>query len=99
MVTNAVRLAPLLNKFVAAGPSKTIIIPRASELSKIQEVTVRGILLKNQLITWNRRMLKRQISIGKRGGRYALQDDGSLEFCLGVKSLRSHIVCRLRNAE
>jgi len=85
MATTAVRFASLLNGYlITVGPPKTITIPGAAELAKIQQITVRGTLLKKQFITWNPKLLKRQISIGKRGGRYVLQDDGSLEFCLGV---------------
>ena len=99
MLTNAVHLAPLLNRYlIQAEPHRTVIIREASYLAKIQEVTVRGILLKNQLMTWDARFLKHRAVMGKQSGRYALQQDGSLEFCVGVKSLQSHIVCRLSNA-
>lgn len=99
MLTNAFRLAALLNGYlVTAGPPKAITIPKASELAKIQEITVRGILLRSQLMMWNARIMKRQLSIGKHGGRYKLEDDSSLEFCLGVKSLQPHVVCRLPDA-
>jgi len=67
-------------------------------LAKIQQVTVRGILLKNQFIAWDRRTAKRRISVGKRKGQYELQEDGSLQFCLGFRSLQPHIVCRLHDA-
>src|SRR5215471_948683 len=99
METNAFRLAALLNGYVVTGgPPTTISIPKASELAKIQEITVRGVFLKNQVMSWDGRMLKRRVSIRKRGGQYALQSDNSLEFCLGVRSLQPHIVCRLRDA-
>lgn len=99
VVTNAVRFAPLLNRYlIQAGPPKSIVIPQASQLVKIQEITVRGRLLKNQVVTWNPRAMKRRITVGKRGGLYALQEDGSLEFGIGVKPLQSHIVCRLQDA-
>ncbi len=97
MVTNTIRFAPLLNHYsIKSGTSKSIVIPEASRLAKIQESTVRGILLRNQLVEM--RMLKRRLLIGKRGGQYLPREDGSLEFCLGVRSLQPHIVCRLHDA-
>jgi hypothetical protein len=99
VVTNTVRLVPLLNRYLTqAGAPKTIVIPQASQLAKIQEITVRGTLLKNQVVTWDPRVMKRRVAIGKRGGRYALQDEGGLEFCIGVKPLQPHIVCRFQDA-
>ena len=74
-----------------AGPPKTIVIPKASQLAKLQEITVRGRLLKNQLATWDPRLMRHRFSIGKRSGRYELKEDGSLEFCLGAKPLQPHI--------
>jgi hypothetical protein len=91
VVTTAIRLAPLLNRYLLqAGPPKTIVIPKASQLAKLQEITVRGRLLRNQLAIWDPRFLKHRFSIGKRSGRYELEEDGSLEFCLGVKPLQPH---------
>src|SRR5205823_11717859 len=58
----------------------------------------RGPLLKNQLMTWDPRLVRRRVSIGKRGGQYLLKDEGSLEFSIGVKSLQAHIVYRLQDA-
>jgi len=100
VATNSVRLAPLLNACVVSdGPPSTVIIPRASQLAKLQEITVRGILLKNQFANWDSRTLKTRFSVGRRGGRYALRADGSLEFCIGVKALQPHIACILDDAE
>jgi hypothetical protein len=99
MLTNAVRLAPLLNRYlVQAGSPTTIVIPQASQLARIQETTVRGILLKNQMINWDPRTLRRRVALGKRGGRYALEANGSLAFCVGVKELQPHVVCRIQDA-
>jgi len=39
VVTNAIRLAPLLNRYLLqAGPPKTIVIPKAAQLAKMQEI-------------------------------------------------------------
>jgi hypothetical protein len=69
-----------------------------NDIAKIQEITVRGILLNNQFMTWDSRLIKRRVSVGRKAGVYVLQDDGSLEFCLGVKSIQPHVVCRLQCA-
>jgi hypothetical protein len=99
MLTNAVRLAPLLNRyFISAGGRYSVSIPHASQLLKIQEITVRGILLQNQSMTWKPLLLKRRVVMGKQSGRYSLQQDGSIAFCIGIKSLQPHIVCRLHRA-
>jgi hypothetical protein len=46
MVTTAIRFASVLNHYlIQNGPPRTIAIPHASQIAKIQEVTVRGILL------------------------------------------------------
>jgi hypothetical protein len=102
VVTNSVLLAPLpplLNRYlIQTGPPKTVVIPQASKLVKIQEIIVRGTLLNNQVFTSDPTVMNRRITIGKRGGSYALREDGSLEFCIGVKPLHPHIVCRLQDA-
>ena len=39
VVTNAIRLAPLLNRYLLqAGSPKTIVIPKAAQLAKMQEI-------------------------------------------------------------
>ncbi len=97
METNAVRLASLLNRYlIQTRPPKSIVIPQASQVVKVQEITVLGRLLKNQVINWDLRAMKRRIMSGKRDGSYALREDGSLEFCIGVKPLQPHIVCRFQ---
>ncbi len=99
MVTNTIGIASALNHYsIRSGADRKIVIPQASRLAKIQEITVRGILLRNQSVTFDLRMLKRRVFIGKRGGHYVPREDGSLEFCLGVRSLQPHILCRLNDA-
>jgi len=99
MLTSAVKLASRLNGYlIYTGPPRKITIHHASQLVKIQDITLRGILLKNQAMKWNPRLLNRSISQGKKSGRYLLRHDDSVEFCIGVKSLQPHIVCRLFDA-
>ena len=98
MLTSAVRLAPLLSRYIVQeGAPKTVLIPGASQLAKVQPISVRGILLKKQLVNWDPRTLKPRISIGKRSGRYLLEEDGSLTFCVGARNLQPHIVCRIED--
>jgi hypothetical protein len=99
MLTSAVRVASLLNRYlIYTGSPPKITIPHASQLAKIQEITLRGIFLKNQTTRWNPGLLNRSISQGRKSGRYLLRDDGSVEFCIGTKALQPHIVCRLFDA-
>lgn len=58
---------------------------------------VRGILLKKQLASWEPRTLKHRVTLGKRGGQYFLEEDGSLMFYVGVRYLQPHIVCRIQD--
>jgi hypothetical protein len=57
---------------IHAEPPKSLVISKATDISKIQEITVRGILLKKQSMTWDPRLIKHRVSIGKNGGIYAL---------------------------
>jgi hypothetical protein len=99
MLTNALKLASLLNRyFIYTGSPRKITIPDAAKLAKIQDITLRGVLLKNQAMRWNPRLINRSISQGKKSGRHSLCEDGSLELCVGIKSLQPHIVCRLFHA-
>lgn len=98
MVMKAVSLASLLNGYlVQVGPPNSVSIPQASRLAKLQTVTLRGLLLPKQQVRWDSKTLRRHISLGKHGGRYSLDADGSLAFCIGVRSLQSHIICRIQN--
>ena len=49
-ISTATTLSPLVNGYqVSVGPPKTIIVPKASQLAALQEVTITGTLLKKQL--------------------------------------------------
>ena len=100
-VLTAARLAPLLNGYTLnPGPPRTIVVPHASRLAGLQEVTVSGTLLKKQFIRINPWTHHRTVLPAKGGGGYTKQAaDGDLHFCLGVKPLRPHIVCELQNAK
>ncbi len=86
----------LLNEYkLSAGPPSTVIVPNASRLSKIQEVTIRGTVLRRQIAHWDPRALRHRISPGRSRGRYVLHSDGSLEICVGVRALQPHVTCVL----
>jgi hypothetical protein len=92
VITNCVRLAPMLSKYILnAGPPSTVMIPNASRLSKIQEVTIRGTVLRKQNSHWDPSALRLRISSGRSSDHYTLRNDGSLEFCIGVKPSQPHV--------
>src|SRR2546430_15764668 len=96
----ATDLAPLVNAYtIGTGPTKTISIPNASAFAALQDVTVPGTLIKKQVIALNPRTVRRQVSLGARGGTYGIETDGDLHFCLGARPLQPHITCELQNAK
>ena len=96
LVENAVRLGPRLNNYVLqSDPPKTIVLQRASRLVGVEQVTVSGRLLKNQIIHADPKTGRRRIVLGPERGKYIIREDGSLRFCLGVKQFQSHISCEL----
>jgi hypothetical protein len=96
----AAQLAPLFNGYRAdSGPPKTIVVPKASQLASLQDVTVTGTLLKKQLVKLDLGTGKRTASLTSGGGAYATSPDGDVHFCLGVKQLQPHIACEVQNAK
>jgi hypothetical protein len=95
----AAELAPLLNRYsIRAGPPKEIVVPNASSLAALQDITVSGTLLKKQTIAIDPRTGKRSVSLGANGGAYRIETDGDLHFCLGAKALHPHITCEVQHA-
>jgi hypothetical protein len=97
----AAQLSPLLNGYlVEHGPPKSIIVPNASKIAALQDVTVSGTLLKKQLLTLTAGSAKRKATLASGGGKYPKPGaDGDLHFCLGVKQGQPHISCELQNAK
>ncbi len=92
-------LAPWVNAYrISAGPPKSIVVPWASSLAALQDVTVSGTLLKKQVIVLDPRTGKRTVSLGANGGAYGIEADGDLHFCLGVTPLQPHITCEVQHA-
>lgn len=92
-------LISLVNAYtIHPGPPKKIIVPRASQLASLQDVTVMGTLLKKQVITLAPGTGKRDVSLGADDGAYGLEADGDLHFCLGVKPLQPHLTCEVQHA-
>ncbi len=95
----ASELAPLVNAYtLGVGPPKTIVVPNASKLAALQDITVSGTLLKKQTIAIDSKNGKRAVALGANGGAYGIEADGDLHFCLGVKPLQPHITCELQHA-
>lgn len=97
----AAQLAPLVNGYrVTPGPPKVISVPHASQLVGIQDVTIRGTLLKKQLVALDARTNKRTATIAAGGGGYKAQSgDGDLHFCVGTAQLKPHVACELQSAK
>ena len=100
-VSTASALSNLVNKYsIAEGPPKTIVIPRASPLAALREVTITGTLLKKQLVTLDITSGTRTANVAANGGVYKpTPGDGDLHFCLGTQQLQPHIACELQNAK
>ncbi len=95
----ATDLAPLVNAYtIRMGPPKQIIIPRASSLAALQEITLSGTLLAKQVIVLDPATGKRTVSLGANGGKYSIEADGDLHFCVGGRALTPHITCELQQA-
>ena len=99
---NATQLAPLLNSYtINPGPPRTIVVPHASKLAALRDVTVLGTLLPKQVLLL--KMGAPQIprppatQVGN-GGYHKAEADGDLHFCLGVKPLQPHIPCEIQHA-
>ncbi len=94
----AAQLAPILNAYtVRMGPPKTIIVPHASAVAALQDVTVAGTLLKKQVIVLDPGTGQRTVHLGANNGAYSIEADGDLHFCLGTAALQPHVTCELQH--
>ena len=92
-------LAPWVNAYtIRAGPPKAIVVPNASRLAALQDVTVSGNLLRKQTLAIDARSGRRTAALGANDGAYGIEADGDLHVCLGVKPLQPHITCELQHA-
>ena len=100
-ISTAATLSPLVNGYkVSVGPPKTIIVPKASQLAALHEVTITGTLLKKQIETLDLGTGKRTAHLAANNGVYKpTPGDGDLHFCLGTTQLKPHIACELQNAK
>ena len=97
-VLTARELSPLVNGYhIQRGAQKAIIVPNASRLAALQDVTVTGTLLKKQLVDLTGSN-QRQARLAAHNGAYTIEGDGDLHFDLGTKQLQPHIACELQNA-
>jgi hypothetical protein len=96
--STAAQLSTLVNSYtINLGPPKTIIVPNASKLATLQDVSVDGVLLPKQFIRLDPRTNKRSIAVDHTG--YTVNaSDGDLHFDLGTRGLQPHITCELQNA-
>ncbi len=93
-------LSLLVNAYsISNGDPKTIMIPQASQLAKLQDVSVSGTLLKKQSIALDPATNQRRIALGANNGAYTRQEpDGDLHFCLGIQQGDPHLASELQNA-
>lgn len=95
----AAQLAPMLNAYtISAGPPRTITVPNASVIAKMQDITVSGQLLNKQRVAYDLKTNKRSAPTSGGGGYTKQEMDGDLHFCLGAKQGQPHIACELQNA-
>jgi hypothetical protein len=66
---DAAELAPLLNGFTIDPRSQTIVVPNASQLADLQDVTVSGRLLKKQYVKLDKRATSVQRASRRAEGR------------------------------
>ena len=96
---DASMLSTLVNAYkIGNGTPKTIIVPNASKLASLRDITATGTLLKKQLVRLTA-PVQRQIRLAANNGAYALEGDGDIHFDLGVKQLQPHVPCELQNAK
>jgi hypothetical protein len=97
---SAAKLTPLFNGYsIRAGPPRTIIVPKASALAGLQDITVSGTLLKRQVVTLDEKTNGSTAKLLGSGGYIKQEADGDLHFALGIKQLQPHIACELQNAK
>ncbi|HYM39396.1 MAG TPA: hypothetical protein VEY12_04520 [Thermoplasmata archaeon] len=95
----ATSLAPLVNAYtIRTGPPKAILVPKASSLAILQDVTVGGTLLAKQVVSLNPATGRRTVALGANGGKYGIEADGDLHFCVGGRALTPHVTCELQHA-
>src|SRR5437588_3552887 len=94
-ISTAATLSPLVNGYkVSVGPPKTIIVPKASQLAALQEVTITGTLLRKQIVKLELNTTNRTAHLAANNGEYKpTPGDGDLHFCLGTKQLKHHTTC------
>ncbi len=95
---NSTDLAPQLNAYtIAGGGAKRIVIPGASKLPQLQEISVTGRLLPKQFIAIDPKTSKRTVSADPNG--YSINpNDGDLHLDIGPSGLQPHITCELQAA-
>ncbi len=95
---NSTDLAPQLNAYtIADGRAKRIVVPSASQLAQLQEVSVTGRLLPKQFIAIDSKTSRRTISADSKG--YTINpNDGDLHLDIGPTILQPHITCELQAA-
>src|SRR2546425_1650470 len=96
--STAAQLSTLVNSYtINPGPPKSIIVPNASKLASLEEVSVSGVLLPKQFIRVDPRTNKRTVAVDPAG--YTISaGDGDLHLDMGTKSLQPRITCELQNA-
>jgi len=100
-VLTASALSPILNAYsIHPGATRSIVVPKASEVVGLREITVSGTLLEKQYIALDPSTGKRTATLAAGQGTYVVNSgDGDLHFCLGTSQGQPHIACELQNAK
>jgi hypothetical protein len=95
----AAQLQSLVNSYtISPGPPNTIVVPNASKLAQLQELSVIGTLLAKQLVTLDPRTNRRTVAAVPAG--YTISSgDGDLHLDLGTVSLQPSLSCEVQNAK
>src|SRR5262245_45877532 len=95
---NSGDLASQVNAYtIADGRTKKIVVPGASKLAQLQEVSITGRLLPKQFIAIDPKTNKRTVSADPNG--YTINPhDGDLHLDIGPTRLQPHITCELQAA-
>jgi hypothetical protein len=98
MSISAPELAQLVNAYSIAHRPNKLMVPNASQLAKLRDVTLTGTLLPKQLTTIEDYGVTRSWRTPATGPNYQTEkNDGDIHFCLGSAPNTFHMPCELQH--
>jgi hypothetical protein len=95
-------LSSLVNGYTLTQNPRTLVVPQASVLEKIQleEISLSGTLLPKQIVNIDPNTNERTARLAGGNGTYTIEkNDGDLHFCVGTDpNAQVHVPCELQNA-